>query len=145
MPPRDAYHQAVVNALIKDGWTITSDPYIISFGPRDVFVDIGAERLIAASRGTEKIAVEVKTFRGTSETRDFENALGQFLYYHSLIRRSEPDRRLYLAVSVDIYEIVFTEPGPKAAIEDWHVEVVSVDIDREEISQWLTKPDISRS
>ncbi len=29
MPAKDIYHDAVKNALIKDGWTITADPYPI--------------------------------------------------------------------------------------------------------------------
>ncbi|MGD2183210.1 element excision factor XisH family protein [Lusitaniella coriacea LEGE 07167] len=31
MPAKDTYHDAVKNALIKDGWTITADPYYIAF------------------------------------------------------------------------------------------------------------------
>ncbi|MFN7462557.1 MAG: element excision factor XisH family protein, partial [Pseudanabaena sp.] len=27
MPAKDVYHDAVKNALIKDGWVITADPY----------------------------------------------------------------------------------------------------------------------
>jgi len=42
MPAHDTYHASVRNALIKDGWTITHDPYTITFGQRDVFVDLGA-------------------------------------------------------------------------------------------------------
>jgi hypothetical protein len=29
MPAKDVYHDAVRNALVKDGWTITADPYPI--------------------------------------------------------------------------------------------------------------------
>jgi hypothetical protein len=29
MPPRDIYHHAVTQALLKDGWTITHDPFPI--------------------------------------------------------------------------------------------------------------------
>ena len=29
MPARDLYHDAVKAALIKDGWTITDDPFMI--------------------------------------------------------------------------------------------------------------------
>jgi hypothetical protein len=50
MPARDIYHNSVKNALIKDGWTITHDPYTLTFGLRDVFVDIGAERMLALSK-----------------------------------------------------------------------------------------------
>ena len=29
MSAKDAIHDAVMNALVKDGWTITDDPYTI--------------------------------------------------------------------------------------------------------------------
>ena len=57
MPARDIYHEAVKNALVKDGWTITHDPLRLRLRRgRNLFVDLGAERLLAAERGTEKIA-----------------------------------------------------------------------------------------
>ena len=46
MPAKDVYHAAVRNALSKDGWTITHDPYTLTYGQRDVFVDLGAEEVI---------------------------------------------------------------------------------------------------
>jgi len=36
MPAKDIYHNNVKNALIKAGWLITHDPYILTFGQRDV-------------------------------------------------------------------------------------------------------------
>ena len=36
MPRKDFYHEVVVNALIKDGWTITDDPLVLSYGGKDV-------------------------------------------------------------------------------------------------------------
>ena len=60
MPQRDLHHQAVRNALVKEGWTITHDPLTVPFGLRKVYLDLGAERLFAADRGSERIAVEVK-------------------------------------------------------------------------------------
>ncbi|MFN9868505.1 MAG: element excision factor XisH family protein, partial [Pseudanabaena sp.] len=30
MPAKDIYHDNVCNALIKDGWTITDDPLVLS-------------------------------------------------------------------------------------------------------------------
>ena len=49
MPAKDFYHNTVRNALIKDGWKITDDPLILKIGERSTFVDLGAEKLIAAS------------------------------------------------------------------------------------------------
>lgn len=57
MPVRDRYHQSVKNALIKDGWTITDDPLHLKWGKRDMYVDLGAEKLIAAQKEGQCIAV----------------------------------------------------------------------------------------
>ena len=36
MPARDIFHQAVKQALIKDGWHITADPLVVQFGGVDL-------------------------------------------------------------------------------------------------------------
>ena len=61
MPRRDRIHDAVRNALIKEGWTVTDDPYFLKYGDEDLFIDLAAERLLAAERAGEKIAVEIKS------------------------------------------------------------------------------------
>jgi hypothetical protein len=76
MPARDLYHDVVKSALITDGWTIIHDPLVLRWGSRDLFVDLGAERLLAADKDDQKIAVEVKSFSGASEIDDLEKALG---------------------------------------------------------------------
>ena len=43
MPQRDMIHHAVKQALVSDRWHITDDPYVIVFGERFLFVDLGAE------------------------------------------------------------------------------------------------------
>jgi hypothetical protein len=75
MPARDRYHDQVKNALIKDGWTITDDPLHVKWGRKDMYVDLGAERLLAAEKGERKIAVEVKSFLGPSEMSDLEQSV----------------------------------------------------------------------
>lgn len=42
MPTRDAIHEAVVNALVKEGWMITDDPFVVQFGGRTLFIDLAA-------------------------------------------------------------------------------------------------------
>ena len=62
MAAKDFYHDKLKNALIKDGWLVTHDPYIIDIPemrPRQE-IDLGAEKIIGAERGVDKIAVEVK-------------------------------------------------------------------------------------
>lgn len=66
---RDIFHNNVKEALIKEGWAITNDPLSFKVGNVSVQIDLGAERLIAAERGTDKIAVEIKTFGNLCELR----------------------------------------------------------------------------
>jgi XisH protein len=85
MPAQDIYHDAVVRALTADGWMITHDPLSLSYGGRDLYVDLGAERTtIAAERDGQKIAVEIKSFLGSSPIRDLEEAVGQYEVYRSV-------------------------------------------------------------
>ena len=79
MSAKDIFHVPFVQALTKAGWTITDDPLIIPFGKRDLLVDIGAERLVAAERNGERIAVEIKSFISRSAVQDLKEALGQFV------------------------------------------------------------------
>ncbi|MDZ8241894.1 MAG: element excision factor XisH family protein [Nostoc sp. ChiQUE01a] len=46
IPAKDRYHQNLKNALIKDGWTITDDPFHLKWGKKDLYVDLGAEKLL---------------------------------------------------------------------------------------------------
>ncbi len=100
---------SVCNALIKDGWTITDDPLVLSLGTRSIYIDLGAEKLIAAERDNQKIAVEIKSFLSSSPIRDLENAWGQFFLYARALKKREPDRCLYLAISLGTFETIFQE------------------------------------
>jgi hypothetical protein len=136
MPARDLYHDAVKNALAKDGWTITHDPYILTFGQKNVFVDLGAEQILAAQRGTEKIAVEIKSFRGPSDIQDLEAALGQYVFYRSLLGRFEAERRLFLAVPESAFVSTLEEPIARPVLEDLGVALLVFDPQREAIVRW---------
>jgi hypothetical protein len=110
MPAKDTYHQTVKRALEADGWRITHDPFSIPIGHRNLFVDLGAEELIAAELAGRRIAVEIKSFQGPSEVRNLEEALGQYLLYVPFLRAHEPDRILYMAVPIGVYLSLFEEP-----------------------------------
>lgn len=137
MPAKDIYHDAVRNALMKDGWIITHDPYTISFGVKDVYVDLGAEQPIAAEKDGLKIAVEIKSFRSASDIRDFENALGQYVFYRSLLVRLEPERKLYLAIPGTVYNTTFYEPITRPALEDLQVPLLVFNAEKEVITKWI--------
>jgi hypothetical protein len=57
MPRLDFIHNAVKNSLIKDGWSVTDDPYVIEYRKTKLYADLGAERPIAAERAGHKNVV----------------------------------------------------------------------------------------
>jgi hypothetical protein len=77
MSRRDIYHNIVKQALIREGWTITHEQYNFETEPQ-LSTDIGAEKLIAAERKQEKIAVEIKSFLAESQVSELEKAIGQY-------------------------------------------------------------------
>ena len=137
MPAKDIFHDCVKNALIKAEWSITHDPFRIRLTRKNLFVDLGAERLIAADRGTEKIAVEIKSFTRASDIKDLEDALGQFILYERLLIRYAPERKLYLAVSESVYQTVFEEEVGQILLEDQLLRLLTFNPDQEVISQWI--------
>ena len=138
MPARDIYHNAVKNALMKDGWTITHDPIRLRLRlGKNLFVDLGAERLLAAERGTEKIAVEIKSFVRTSDMKDLEDAVGQFVLYAHLMKRYYPEYVLYLAVPEVVRRSVFEEEAGQVLLEDGVVRLFSFDPAAEVVVQWM--------
>jgi hypothetical protein len=137
MPQRDTFHAAVRTALERDGWTITDDPLLLAVGIHKVYVDLGAERVIAATRGSERIAVEIKSFVGPSPVTDLERALGQYVLYRTALRRREPDRAMVLAVPRTAYEALLESELGRAAREDLGVVVMVFDPQEEIVWKWL--------
>lgn len=137
MPAKDIYHLNVKQALIKNGWTITHDPLRLAWGGRDMYVDLGAERLLAAEKAGQRIAVEVKSFIGDSEIDDLEKALGQYIVYRAVLAETEPQRVLYLAVPNAIVRDVFEEPLGQLLLKNYSVQIIGFDPQTEEIVTWI--------
>jgi XisH protein len=136
MAARNVHHDAVVEALVADGWTITDDPLKLSFGNRKVYVDIGAQRAIGAEKGDRRIAVEVQSFLGLSEVHDLEGAIGQYVLYRTLLRVSEPDRALYMAVRPVVADGILAEPIGRLLLEEERIKVVVFDSAARRIVKW---------
>ena len=134
---KDRYHQLVKKALQEVGWHITSDPFYIPTLKRRLEVDLGAERLVAAEKDNQKIAIEIKSFIGLSEIHEFYKALGQFNYYQLALEEFQADRILYLAVPSDIYDTLFTEPLTLKAIERYHIKIIVYNVKNEIIEKWI--------
>ena len=137
MPARDRYHDHVKSALLKEGWTITHDPLRLRWGLKDMYVDLGAEQLLAAEKGRRKIAVEIKSFVGLSEMDDLEKAIGQYVVYHDVLLQVEPERDLYLAVNEETFVNLFEEPIGKLLLDNRRVRLLVFDPQTEVIRQWI--------
>ncbi|MBD2578601.1 XisH family protein [Oscillatoria sp. FACHB-1406] len=134
---RDRFHNIVKAALIKDGWNVTHDPLQLKVGGVEMEIDLGAERLLGAERGDEKIAIEVKSFLASaSAISEFHTALGQFINYRAALRREEPERFLYLGVPELTYHTFFQLDFPAQMLQENLVSIVVYNIDNQEIVLW---------
>ncbi len=136
MSARDLFHFAVVNALQKEDWIVTDDPLEIELEDVTLKIDLGAERLIAAEKAEEKIAVEVKSFASNSAVSDFHTALGQFLNYQIVLEENESERLLYLAVPVDAYETFFQSRLAQIAVQRHKLKLLVYDPIMEVLVKW---------
>jgi hypothetical protein len=134
MAAKDRFHNIVKIALEKEGWKITHDPLTLKVDAvTDLHIDLGAEMLIGAERENEKIAIEIKSFLGQSAINDFHAAVGQFINYRYALADLEPDRKLYLAISLATYEKVFVRRFIQSVIERAQISLIIYDTEQEVI------------
>jgi len=133
---RDRWHYQVRTALQKEGWTITDDPYLIRVPEVPYQIDLGAERIIAAEKGAEKIAIEIKGFPDLSFHHQFHAAVGQYVNYLANMKTYEPDRALYLAVPEIVYRTYFDLRAVRTSIEHLSLKYLVFDPESETILLW---------
>jgi XisH protein len=134
---RDKFHQDVKLALESDGWKVTDDPLYLKIGEIAVQIDLGAERIIAAEKGGEKIAVEIKTFGITSFITAMYEALGKYLIYKETLLFVKSDRILYLAMPTKVHEEYSEEPIIKSIFQKYDVKIILYKPNSKEKMQWL--------
>ena len=137
MPRKDQNHEAVRNAFIKDGWTITDDPYRIEYEEADVYADLRIEKADVGESTKRILVIEIKEFTGVSPMRRLEQALGQYQVYRSYLRQIAPEEQLYLAIDRVSYESLFSRKSFQRIVEDYSLALLVVDVLNEEISQWI--------
>ena len=138
MSRKDAFHDVVRHALEKDDWTITHDPLILRYELGNLYIDLGAEKVFAAERAGQKIAVEVKSFLKNSAVSEFYTALGQFISYRILLAEQYPEYVLYLAVPMDTYTSFFATQLAQGIIQSQQLKLIVYKPQQEVIEQWLT-------
>ncbi len=133
---RDKYHEIVKQALIDDGWIITADPYEVSSLIADLEVDLAAEKILGAQKGSDLIAVEIKSFLGKSWLHDFYKSVGQFGFYNLAIASVEPRRSLYLAMPDGAFNYLFRDPVTIELARINNMKFIVYDVETKKIVSW---------
>ncbi len=136
MSRRDTYHPIVKRALIREGWTISHDPYTFFKADPELSTDLGAERTLSAERGTEKIVVEIKSFLDDSQIVELEKALGQYYIYERLLQRYDPERTLYLAVPIHAWRDIFQRQVGRMILEEFNLRLLVYSLSEKEDLLW---------
>jgi hypothetical protein len=137
MAAKDVIHDAVKNALIKDGWTITHDPLRLQYQDVTLLLDLAAERVLAAERDGVKIAVEIKSFLEPSLINDLKVTVGQYQLYLDYLELLEPDRKLYIAISQAAFKKLMSLKGLGVFLEKHKFPFIVVELEDEEVKQWI--------
>lgn len=138
MPAKDIYHDAIKNSLIKDGWSITADPFPVKYEKVKLMADLAGEKTISATKQNRKIVVEIKSFLSKSPMREFETALGQCLIYQTFLEITQPQYRVYLAVGENIYEKFFEQVAIQVVLQKFKLPMIIVNTKQEEITKWIS-------
>lgn len=136
MPRRDKIHEAVRNALINDGWTITADPFELEYEDAVLQADLAADRILAAERVGEKIVVEIKSFLSGSPLHELQAAAGQYQMYQMCIESVAPERLLYLAIGQSVWEKLFKMRIAQKFLDRFPMRLLIINVQTEEIVLW---------
>jgi hypothetical protein len=111
-------------------------PLILLPESDNIAIDLGAEKLIIAQKGLEKIAVEIKSFTRPSIFYEFHQALGQYFNYETALIESREERTLYLAISGLVYDRLMESHVISKSLERIQMKLLVVNIEKEEIIRW---------
>ena len=131
----DLIQPYIVAALEKDGWKVDEEVQLRIAG-HPLRIDILAERLITLARATERIAIEVKSFRD-QDTEEVYHAIGQYSGYQLAFERLSIGRQLYLGITEATAAWLLNDSFFAELLTRHRVRLLVVDIEREEVIQWI--------
>jgi hypothetical protein len=140
MSARDLFHEAVKQALGKEGW-LKIEPMTLRYSKTKLEIDLSAERFFAAQKGDVQIAVEVKSFAAPSVVYEFHQAIGQYVNYRMVLRRVQPERIPYLCLPIEVYERFLNSDFFQDSLDEHRVNLILVQTKSEEIIKWMPQPE----
>jgi hypothetical protein len=136
MPAIDVCEPAVIRALEKAGWVVVDHPATIHLGRGKgnfIYADL---RLRRHDSNQTIIIAEVKCFtRGLLD--EFYHAVGQYVVYRNVLRLNNIATSVYLALPQHIYDTFFQRAFVQATLDDIHMKLVIVDLEKEEATEWI--------
>lgn len=135
---KDIFHDVVRSSLEAEGWRIVEDPMTIKVGDTQIYIDLSADKMIAANKDDLKIAVEIKTFIGASLVFNFHVAIGQFINYQAVLEQIEPERKLFLAIPLDIYQTFFQSVLAQSVLTKQDIPLIVYDPQKEVDLKWIS-------
>jgi hypothetical protein len=135
MPSEDRCQQAIIRALLKEGWQVLVSQYLILFGRKNrrLYTDLA----LSHPAEPKPILVEVKCFHGPYPMPELYQVLGQYQLYRQCLDRRQIDFPLYLAIPDVAYQSLFTEPEVKAILKYARIKLLVVDLRQEEVLRWI--------
>ena len=112
---------------------------------RTLWPDLGIEKVIAAERGTEKIAVEIKSFTNAALLVDFYEALGQYDIYKAALSELDEERVVVLAVSQEAYASFLSTEFAQTVLQMKSIPILVYDTENETIVKWIEQKSTSKS
>ncbi len=116
---------------------MTADPFEIEFEDAVLRADLAADRTLAAERAGEKIVVEIKSFLSSSPLHELQAAVGQYQMYQMCLETVAPDRRLYLAVSEEVWGKLFKMRIAQKFINRFPLNLLVINLRTEEVVLWI--------
>ncbi len=74
---------------------------------------------------------------GASTIYEFYLAVGQCFSYRIALRSQQPERKLYLAVPVYVYEDFFRRPFAQQTIQESQTNILVYEPEQEVIVKWI--------
>lgn len=108
----------MVGPIVDENYRLTVDERLV------YLIDILAEKYVVATKETEWIIVEVKSFIKPSKTNEFHAAIGQYITYHTALEYLGIERKLYLAIPVKVYNDLFQFPFIQYLIEKYNINLL---------------------
>jgi hypothetical protein len=134
LPAKDRYHDTVIRALQKAGWTLITEQVAIIVEDRRLWIDIRASKQ-AEHRA---ILIEVKGFEGMPSPIEYlANAAGKYAMYRAALDYLRIDVPLYMAVPDAAYHGILSEAIGKQTLKHNQVRLLVFDPEREEIVTWI--------